>query len=52
MADSEYAAQNREFWDRQAAEYQQKHGPQLAASGGAAWGVWQIPESQLRVLGE
>jgi 2-polyprenyl-3-methyl-5-hydroxy-6-metoxy-1,4-benzoquinol methylase len=26
------------------------HGAQLA--GGAAWGVWQLPESQLRVLGE
>jgi SAM-dependent methyltransferase len=51
-ADPEYAARNREFWDRQSAEYQQKHGPQLAASGGAAWGVWQIPESELRVLGE
>ena len=46
-----HATRNRERWDQFAAEYQQKHGPQLAASGGAAWGVWQIPESQLKVLG-
>src|SRR5215831_18638834 len=52
MGDSDYAARNREFWDRLSAEYQQKHGPQLAASGGYAWGVWQIPESQLQALGE
>jgi SAM-dependent methyltransferase len=46
------AASNREVWDRGAAEYQRKHGGQLAQSGGAAWGVWQIPESELRVLGD
>jgi SAM-dependent methyltransferase len=47
-----YAARNRGVWDRDAAEYQRRHGGQLAESGGAAWGVWQIPESELRVLGE
>jgi SAM-dependent methyltransferase len=47
-----YATRNRELWDKQSAEYQQKHGPQMAASGGAAWGVWQVPESELRALGD
>jgi SAM-dependent methyltransferase len=45
-------ARNRESWNKDSAEYQADHGPQLAMSGGAAWGVWQIPESELRVLGD
>jgi SAM-dependent methyltransferase len=47
-----HAALNRELWDRDAAAYQERHGGQLADSGGTAWGVWQIPESELRVLGD
>jgi SAM-dependent methyltransferase len=46
------AARNRRVWDAQADDYQAKHGAQLEASGGTAWGVWQIPESELGVLGE
>jgi SAM-dependent methyltransferase len=46
------AAHNRAAWDRLSDQYQAKHGAQLAASGGAAWGVWQIPETGLRVLGD
>jgi SAM-dependent methyltransferase len=49
---SSYAAHNRQTWDAQSAEYQATHGPQLAASGGMAWGVWQLPESELEVLGD
>ena len=49
---SDHAAGNRESWNADSATYQADHGPQLAASGGLAWGVWQIPESQLQVLGE
>jgi SAM-dependent methyltransferase len=47
-----YVARNERLWDRQSDEYQQLHGDQLEASGGTAWGVWQIPESELRVLGD
>ena len=46
------AARNRERWDAQSDAYQARHGAQLEESGGTAWGVWQIPESELRVLGE
>ena len=46
------AALNRERWDAQSDEYQARHGAQLEKSGGTAWGVWQIPESQLNVLGD
>ena len=45
------ASRNRAFWDGYADTYQADHGPQLAMHG-AAWGVWQIPEDELRILGE
>jgi SAM-dependent methyltransferase len=47
-----HAARNREAWDAYSDEYQERHGTQLADSGGAAWGVAQIPESELNVLGD
>lgn len=48
----EHAAGNRESWNADSDAYQSDHGPQLAAPGGPGWGVWQLPESQLQVLGE
>jgi SAM-dependent methyltransferase len=47
-----HAALNRRVWDEQSDEYQARHGRQLDSSGGTAWGVWQIPESELQVLGD
>jgi SAM-dependent methyltransferase len=49
---SEHAATNRESWNADCDIYQADHGPQLAARGGPGWGVWQVPESDLGVLGE
>lgn len=49
---SSSAAHNRRLWDERSADYQARHGGQLRESGGCAWGVWQIPESQLEALGE
>jgi SAM-dependent methyltransferase len=49
---SAHAAANREKWNSDSDTYQSDHGAQLAASGGLAWGVWQIPEARLCVLGE
>jgi len=49
---SDHVASNRESWNADSDTYQTNHGPQLAASGGLAWGVWQVPESELQVLGE
>jgi SAM-dependent methyltransferase len=48
---SRHAARNRAFWNELADRYQAEQGPQLAIHG-AAWGVWQIPESELRILGD
>jgi SAM-dependent methyltransferase len=47
-----HAQHNREMWDRDADSYQESHGPQLDRAGRTAWGVWQLPESELQVLGE
>ena len=52
LRESPNAERNRELWNQRSDEYQAKHGPQLAASGGLAWGVWQLPESELRILGD
>lgn len=49
---TEHEARNRAMWDGYSDEYQAKHGDYLAASGGYAWGTTQIPESELRVLGD
>ena len=42
---------NRAFWDSTADEYQRKHGERLAQTA-KAWGVWRIPEDEVRALGE
>jgi SAM-dependent methyltransferase len=47
-----HAARNRAAWDAFADEYQRLHGAQLDASGGDAWGMWQVPEAELGVLGD
>lgn len=47
---SEHAARNREFWDRDAADYQRRNAEHIAP--GEAWGVWQIPEAELQILGD
>lgn len=49
---SDHAAANRRSWNADSDTYQKDHGPQLAASGGMAWGVWQMPEASLQILGE
>ena len=48
----DHAVTNRDAWNADSDTYQADHGPQLAASGGLAWGGWQIPEKQLHVLGD
>jgi SAM-dependent methyltransferase len=47
-----HEAHNRAMWDAYSDEYQAKHGAQLAASGGLAWGTSQVPEAEFRVLGD
>lgn len=47
-----HAEVNRRLWDEQSDEYQERHAGQLERSGGEAWGVWQISESELQILGD
>ena len=47
---SEHVAKNRAFWEARSDAYQAQHGSQIEA--GLAWGVWQIPEAALEILGE
>jgi SAM-dependent methyltransferase len=49
MSVSDHERRNREFWDADADDYQAAHAPRLDA---ATWGVWQIPETQLAVVGD
>jgi SAM-dependent methyltransferase len=46
---SDHERRNREFWDDDADAYQEVHAPRLDA---ATWGVWELPETELRVLGD
>jgi ubiquinone/menaquinone biosynthesis C-methylase UbiE len=47
---TEHARRNREFWDGQSAEYDERNASFIEQ--GLAWGLWQIPESELQVLGD
>jgi SAM-dependent methyltransferase len=49
---TDHEAQNRASWNADSDDYQARHGDQLAASTGLAWGVMQIPEAELHVLGD
>ncbi len=48
----DHAARNRAWWDADSERYQAVQGQQLRDAGGSAWGVWQIPEAELRILGD
>jgi len=45
------ARTNREFWDRQADRYQLEH-TEFISRDEPHWGTWQLPDSDLGVLGE
>jgi len=49
---TEHERQNRDAWNADADDYQARHGTQLAESTGLAWGTYQIPEAELRILGD
>lgn len=51
MNDQSPAPKNRRSWDCASDAYQQKHGDQLKRNP-TAWGVWAMPEQELRVLGD
>jgi SAM-dependent methyltransferase len=48
---SEHACRNRRYWDTTADEYQARHGAFIRRPE-PRWGVWQLPEDELRILGD
>jgi SAM-dependent methyltransferase len=48
---SEQALTNRAYWDRTSDDYQQRH-REFIGRPEPRWGIWQIPEADLNVLGE
>src|SRR5665648_354998 len=51
MGLGEEARRNREAWDRVAADYQVSHGEHIGR-GNPRWGLWQLPEDELQILGD
>ncbi len=49
---TDHEARSKAMWDGYSDEYQARHGEQLEQSSGLAWGTTQIPEAELRILGE
>jgi SAM-dependent methyltransferase len=48
---SDDVERNRAFWNKQSAEYQESHRGHIDR-GDTRWGVWQIPDAELGVLGD
>jgi SAM-dependent methyltransferase len=46
-----YVEHNRSYWNALSQEYQERHGPHLRIER-PGWGVWQIPEDEVRALGD
>jgi hypothetical protein len=51
MTDQDPIQKNRIDWNRSSDDYQLRHGDVLKDRA-LAWGIWRIPESDLRVLGD
>jgi SAM-dependent methyltransferase len=49
MSSSEH---NRATWDRLSDAYQSQHGEFIGRKDSPRWGMWQLPESELRILGD
>ena len=55
MSEGAHIRANRRLWNEDADDYQRRNAPQIrdqAFTGQLAWGTWNIPESELGVLGE
>jgi SAM-dependent methyltransferase len=48
----DHVAKNRAMWDRLSDEYESSHAADLGGERAMAWGLWRIPESELRILGD
>ena len=46
------ARRNRDAWDSDSTAYQKEHGKHLEGAKALAWGIWRIPERELKILGD
>lgn len=49
---AEHVRRNRAHWENESDSYQERNAPQLNRWDRLAWGVWDIPEDEIRVLGD
>src|SRR5690348_18030247 len=49
---SEHERKNRAMWQTTSDSYQERHAASLSGKNAMAWGLWRIPEAELRILGE
>lgn len=49
---SEHERKNRAMWQATSDSYQERHAASLSGKNAMAWGLWRIPEAELRILGE
>lgn len=49
---SEHARKNWALWQASSDSYQERHAEALSEQRAMAWGLWRIPETELRVLGD
>ena len=52
MAISPDAAHNRANWDRRSDEYQERNAEFIGRKDEPRWGMWQLPDSELGILGD
>jgi len=48
---TDHAARSRAWWDERAETYQRERGEHIGRPE-PCWGLWQLPESELRILGD
>jgi ubiquinone/menaquinone biosynthesis C-methylase UbiE len=47
-----HAATNRALWERTSDDYERRNADALAGENAMSWGLWRIPERELKVLGD
>lgn len=48
---TDHARRNRAYWDRESDAYQERH-REFIGQPEPRWGIWQLPEAELNVLGD
>ena len=49
---SSHAEKNLALWEAASDSYEERHAAVLSGDQALAWGVWRIPETELKVLGD